>query len=259
MRTAIFITVRTGSSRLPKKALALVAGVPAIVYLIRRMRLAVKPTMIVLCTTDLPEDDVLCQIAKDEGIQFFRGSTHDKLIRWLGAATHFGIDFFVTADGDDLLCGHELIDAALSMAEDDRIDFIQAPGIVCGAFTYGIRTRALQKVCEIKDSEDTEMMWVYFTETNLFNIRDLKGISSLYYGPDIRMTLDYPDDLNFFEKVIGYFESIGRPYTLKDVLVWLRANPEVAKINLYLQDKFLENQRQHTKLKIKGTEHDCTP
>ena len=212
--------------------------------------------MIVLCTTELSEDDVLCQIAKEEGIQYFRGSVHDKLARWLGAATRFGIDFFVTADGDDLLCDPELIDTAIAMAGDESIDFIQAPGIVCGAFTYGIRTRALRKVCEIKDSEETEMMWVYFTETGLFNVRNLEGINSIYYGSDIRMTLDYPDDLKFFEKVIGHFETLGLPYTLKDVLVWLRVNPEVAQMNLYLQNDFLANQKQRTKLKIKNARHD---
>jgi spore coat polysaccharide biosynthesis protein SpsF len=258
MKAAIFITVRTGSTRLPRKALVPVAGLPSITYVIRRMRLATKPATVVLCTTTLKEDDILCEIAQREGIQFFRGSVNDKLERWHGAATAYGIDFFVTADGDDLLCGYELIDAALEMAQDDSIDFIQAPGIICGAFTYGIRSTALKKVCEIKDSEDTEMMWVYFTGTGLFHIRSLEGIDPVYYGSDIRMTLDYPADLVFFEKVISHFESAGKAYTLKDVVCWLRANSEIPKINLHLQEAFLANQKNKTILKLKVRDHENT-
>ena len=50
---------------------------------------------IVLCTTLLKEDDILCDIASKEGIVFFRGSTKDKLDRWKGAAAKFGIDFLI--------------------------------------------------------------------------------------------------------------------------------------------------------------------
>ena len=93
MKTAIFITVRTGSKRLPNKALLEIQSIPTIVHLIRRMK-KVQVDHIVLCTTLLKEDDILCDIASKEGIVFFRGSTKDKLDRWKGAAAKFGIDFF---------------------------------------------------------------------------------------------------------------------------------------------------------------------
>ena len=89
----------------------------------------------------------------------------------------------MTADGDDLFCEPELIDLAFEQYEGSRPDFIEAANVVCGAFTYGIKTAALLRVCEIKDTDDTEMMWVYFKETGIFEVEDLRGLMSYIRGP----------------------------------------------------------------------------
>ena len=61
---SIFITVRTGSSRLPKKALEEIGNRTTIEFLIDRLKLSSYADNIVLCTTTLDEDDVLIEIAK---------------------------------------------------------------------------------------------------------------------------------------------------------------------------------------------------
>src|SRR5580692_2049369 len=101
---AIFITVRTSSTRLPKKCLLPFGDARTIEFLIRRLKRSRLAEVIILCTTENPEDDILCRIAGQEGILFFRGSEKDKLARWNGAAQRYNVDFFVTADGDDLFC-----------------------------------------------------------------------------------------------------------------------------------------------------------
>jgi spore coat polysaccharide biosynthesis protein SpsF len=255
MRTAVFITARTGSTRLPGKALLEVSpGVPAVLYLIRRMKSCRRADQIVLCTTEAAEDDVLCQFARQEGIECFRGSAEDKLARWQGAAHRFGVDFFVTADGDDLFCDPELIDQAFQQASSDTPDFLEAPDLACGAFTYGIKVRALDRVCEIKDSTDTEMMWVYFKETKLFRVATLRNVDPLFVRPRLRLTLDYEDDLRFFRAVIAEFEGRGQPYGLRDIIRYLDAHPELPAINWYLQERFLANQARRTTLKLKTTQ-----
>ena len=50
------------------------------------------------------------------------------------------------------------------------------------------------------------MMWTYFLDTGLFNIRKLEDINKKYFRDDIRMTLDYSDDLLFFRKIISTFK-----------------------------------------------------
>ncbi len=250
MKKAIFITVRTGSTRLPEKALLKINGKATIELVIDRVRRAKKAGVIVLCTTESKNDDVLCEIAKASGIEFFRGSSEDKLMRWNGAAEKYGVEFFVTADGDDLLCDPELIDLAFSQYERTNADFIEGKDVPCGGFTYGIKVSALNKVCKIKDTSDTEMMWVYFKDTGLFKTELLENIPDVLRRPEIRMTLDYEDDLKFFKNIFEHFKD--RPdFTLRDVIPYLDKNPEVVKINSYLQEKFLSNQKAKTKLVLK--------
>lgn len=251
MYKAIFITVRTGSSRLPQKALININGKTSIEHLINRVKRSKKTDIIVLCTTLLPEDSILCEIAEKNHIFFYRGSDIDKLERWLGAAKKYDIEFFVTSDGDDLFCEPELIDLAFQQYEDGHPDFIEGKNLICGSFTYGIKTAVLEKVCQIKATDDTEMMWVYFTDTGLFKTETLKNVPEIFIRPEIRMTLDYEDDLRFFKKIIENFSGKIPDFSLRDIVAFLDEHPEIIKINQYLQGRFLENQKKKTKLVLK--------
>ena len=250
MKKAIFITVRTGSTRLPEKALLKINERSTIELVIDRVKRSQKAEIIVLCTTESKNDDVLCEIAKKNVILFFRGSAEDKLIRWKGAAEKYDVEFFVTSDGDDLLCDPELIDLAFEQYERSGADFVEAKDVPCGGFTYGIKVSALNKVCEIKESTDTEMMWVYFTDTGLFKTEMLQNIPKVLQRPEIRMTLDYDDDLKFFKVIFDHFAD-NPAFTLRDVVKYLDENPDVIKINQYLQERFLDNQKSKTKLVLK--------
>ena len=252
MSNGIFITVRTNSTRLPKKALInFTDGLTTIEYLIKRVKNSRKADNIILCTTTRSEDDILVDMAINNNIKFFRGSVEDKLERWSGAASKFSIDYIVTADGDDLFCEPKLIDCAFEQFEKYDPDFIMSTGIICGAFTYGIKTNALMKVCQIKDSNKTEMMWVYFTDTGLFKIEELNNVSPQFFRVDIRMTLDYNEDLIFFKEVLAKANNTNNYLHLDDIIQVIEKNPELKDINYFRQNEFLLNQKKKTFLKIK--------
>ena len=118
MKKAILITVRTGSTRLPQKALLEINGKSTIVHLIDRLKQSKLANDIILCTTTLKEDNVLEDIAIANGINYYRGSITDKLERWKGACEKYNIESFVTADGDDLFCDPSLIDLAFKQLEN---------------------------------------------------------------------------------------------------------------------------------------------
>lgn len=246
---AVFITVRSGSRRLPRKALLKINGKATIEHVIDRAKRSKKADLVVLCTTTLPEDTTLKFIAMKNGIECFRGSVDDKLERWRGAAEKYGIERFVTADGDDLLCEPELMDMALRQMELNGADFIQAKDVPCGAFSYAISTAALKHVCWMKDTSDTEMMSQYFTDTGLFRVEDLAGVPKDMQRPGIRITLDYPEDLEFFKAVFGHFGH--KRFSLWDVIAYLDEHPEVTAINARMQQVFIDNQKARTKLELR--------
>jgi len=252
MKNSIFITVRNGSTRLPNKALLEFNGMPVIEYIIQRHKNSKHCDEIILCTTENKVDDSLVEIAERNDIKYFRGSEIDKLERWRGAADKFDVKYIVTADGDDLFCEPQLIDLAFEQFKRNDSDFIQATGIICGAFTYGIKSNALRKVCEIKDTDNTEMMWVYFTKTNLFKVEELQNVPKKYYRNDIRMTLDYKEDFVFFEEVLNRKSKSKSYLSLEEILKIIEREPALKDINFFRQQEFLTNQKNKTTLKIKN-------
>lgn len=252
MRTAIFITIRIDSSRLPNKTMRTILGKPVLEHIVQRAKLAKKFDEIVVCTTEREVDNQVAELAEKQGAQVFRGSLEDKLERWNGAAKYFDIDYIVTFDGDDLFCEPELLDMGAEQIRSGKYDFIEAPpGLICGSFTYAFTAQALKKVCEIKDSTDTEMMWTYFKDTGLFKTGYLEGVEDTYFSDEYRLTLDYPEDFEFFTKVFEDFNCVKNDIALKEIVAYFKEHPEVPKINIGRQQEFLDNQRKKTKLVLK--------
>ncbi len=252
MKKAIFITIRKDSSRLEDKAVREIYGSKVMEMIIKRAKLARNFDEIIVCTTTRPIDDEIVEISLNADVKVFRGSLEDKLERWNGAAKEYGIDYIVTFDGDDLFCEPSLLDLGAEQIEKSGLDFIEAPqGLICGAFTYAFTAKALKKVCEIKNSEDTEMMWTYFKDTGLFKTGVLENVDSIYFSDEIRCTLDYPEDFEFFKTVFEHFECTNNDIGLDKIVEFINENPEVAKINIERQKDFLANQKAKTHLELK--------
>lgn len=254
MRTAIFITIRMDSSRLPSKTMRTILGKPVLEHIVQRAKLATKFDEIVVCTTTREVDNQVAELAQKLGVKVFRGSLEDKLERWNGAAKEYDIDYVVTFDGDDLFCEPKLLDMGAEQIQSGKYDFIEAPqGLICGSFTYAFTTKALNKVCDIKDSTDTEMMWTYFKDTGLFRTGCLENVEDVYFSNDYRLTLDYPEDFEFFTKVFEHFNCVNNDIPLKEIVAYFKEHPEVPQINIGRQQEFLDNQKRKTKLVIKNT------
>ncbi len=252
MKSAIFITVRSDSSRLPQKALLPILGKPTIEMVILRAKLVRNADTVIVCTTERSIDDGIVKIASRCGVQHFRGSLEDKLDRWLGATRQFNIDFFVTLDGDDLLCDPELMEAGIEQLKTTDVDFLEAPeGLICGSFTYGIRSSALEKVCTIKGTSDTEMMWVYFKDTRLFNVATLAVQDPIFFDPDIRLTLDYEEDLAFFQAIFQHYQCINNDTPLRVIVPFLKKHPEIVQFNAFRRQDWTTNQKLKAKLILK--------
>jgi len=234
MNQAIFLTVRTSSTRLPNKCLLKINSKETTLdFIIRRL----KKTnyRVILCTSTNPKDSILAKMARDHKIDYFRGSEEDKLKRWIDCAKQYNIDFFVTADGDDLFEEPELIELAFKQFIIHRHPFIKSPSVPCGAFSWGIETKSLIEIyTTISDKSNTEMGFKYFKPTYyLMSIpKELKQ--------NIRMTLDYKEDLEFFRQVV---KGVGNA-SLRVILDYLKLHPEIIKINSFRQEDFVKNQNK---------------
>lgn len=250
MKTSVFITVRIKSTRLPRKALLEIEGKSTIEHLIDRVKTARRPDLVVLCTSIHPDDNVLVDVARRNGIEAFRGSPEDKLDRYLQAARKYGIDFIVNVDGDDILCDPELIDRAIEHFKKTGADCIFWRGFPVGAVPTGIKVEALEKVCQLKEETDTEVWGGYFTDTSLFKVEYLDASDNMKH-PEFRMTLDYPEDLKFFRAIFKKLYKHGKIIPLKEVVGLLEENPEIVGINKGVQKAYQARLSEHVKPKLK--------
>jgi spore coat polysaccharide biosynthesis protein SpsF (cytidylyltransferase family) len=230
----VFITVRSASSRLPDKCLMDVSpGKKAIEFLIER--LLGHGYKLVLCTSVSPGDGRLEHIARNYGIDIFRGSEKDKLRRWIDCATNYGAEFFVTADGDDLFVGTDLIDLAFKQYKDKYHKFIKCSAAPTGSFSWGMQTYGLAQIqiMHAQETDSTEMCFAWFDD-----IHELENIPDEYKRKDLRITLDYTEDLEFFRAVIG---SIGNK-PLKDIFNFLDDRSDIVSINISREEDYRKNQ-----------------
>ena len=239
MKSAIFLTVRSKSSRLPGKSFLKIKGRTTIEHLIDRMKLAKLPDMVILCTSTSSDDKVLTEIAKNNSIPFFQGSEEDKLERYVGAADKYGIDFIVTVDGDDLFCDPDYIDKIIERFKDTDADFILCEGLPFGAAPHGIKLGALRQVCESKKESDTEVWGDYFLKNKHFKKEIIKAEPKVNH-PEMRMSLDYKEDFDFFTRV---FDELGNKndFPLVDIVNLLIQKPEIQEINKHMHKAYEKN------------------
>jgi len=251
MKSAIFISVRNKSTRLPKKALLEIKGKTVIEHLIDRLKLAKLPDLIVLCTSTNPNDGVLVDIAKKNGINYFQGSEDDVLYRYLKAAEKFNVDFAVIALGDAIFCDPEYIDKTIEFFKKTNADFIKIPGLPIGVFTYGLKVEAIRKACQIKDAADTEVWGGYFAESGIFDVRELKVEDEKLRHPEVRLVIDYPGDFELVKEIFNRLYKKGEAFTLREIMQLLKEHPELMEINRKCQELYKENLKKSPPPKFK--------
>lgn len=208
--------------------------------------------IVILCTSDGPDDNALEEIAQKQGINCFRGSLKDIIARWLGAATKFDLDYFIEFDGDDVFCDPELLGLAVTQMLENPCDLLKPPpDLVCGGAGYCISIPALKKVYDIKGTDDVDFWPVYFTDTGLFQVRDLEIEDLVFKNPNVRLTLDYPEDLEFFKRVFDELNINTNDLPLRQILNLLNQKPEIVQINFFRQQEFSDNQKSKTMLVLK--------
>lgn len=250
MRSAIFITARTKSTRLPKKILRKIKGRMVIDHLIDRLKLAKRPDLIVLCTSTNPDDDILIERAKANGIEYFRGSEDDVLDRFSKAAKEYEVDFIVVTWGDELFCDPEYVDKTVELFEAKHPDLIISKELPLGTYTYGVKIEALNKVCAMKKENDTEVWGKYFMQKGMFNVQYLHVEDNALKRPEIRITLDYPEDLKLVRRIFDHLYEPGKVFSLRAILQLLNLHPELMNINKDCQkqyDKRIEEQSKKTR------------
>ena len=242
----IFIPVRLDSKRLPAKHLQLINGEPALLKLIRRLRRCKKARKIVVCTTTRSYDDKLVHFLEKESILYYRGSEHDILSRFLSASKKFETDIIVDVEGDKIYTEPAYVDKIIEELTDTKIDFVIGNDsqekfnpnnhLIHGFIPAGMKKSALQKLCDIKTTENTETGYrEFFTMSKIFSCKYIIPDNFKNNPNDIRLTLDYEEDLNLANEI---FSELGDNFSYNDVLNLFEQKPSLHEITKPLIKKW---------------------
>lgn len=87
------------------------------------------------------------------------------------------------------------------------------------------------------------MMWEFFKRTPGIKYDNLKNIEDIYKRNNLRLTIDYPEDLEFFRKLFSSMKQ-NHSLSLKEAIIYLDKNPKLPEINFYRQEQFALNQQK---------------
>jgi spore coat polysaccharide biosynthesis protein SpsF len=237
MKSGILLLGRTDSSRLPGKLMLPVLGRPILEYQIERLKTAKRPDCFVLCTTQLPEDDVLVDLAIRNGLQTFRGNAEDVLDRMIQAARQYKLGLIVSIGGDDVFIEQRCVDPIIECFTRTSADFIYCPDLPVGVTPFGVKPQALERLCQIKTG-GTEGWERYFKESGLFQVEVIPSEDPRLRRPELRMTLDYQEDFLFFKAVIEELYSPTKIFPLEEVIALIDSRPDIAALGQKRADEW---------------------
>jgi len=233
------ITVRTDSSRLPKKCLLQFGKTSVIEHIIERcIHYAIEP---IICTTTNNDDDILEEIAKKKNVRFFRGSALNKINRWSECVKQFNISNFHSIDADDLFFDGEEMRGSMDLLSSSNSDIIY-PSVKSSSGSASVGFSFTSSAIYLLNNKfsndcDTEYIWKFIEKVPSLKTKILPDDSR--ENIKIRLTLDYEEDfllLNVIRTLLG-------PYSNRDEIIKLFSkNPDLYLINWKRNQDFLRKQ-----------------
>jgi glutamate-1-semialdehyde aminotransferase/spore coat polysaccharide biosynthesis protein SpsF (cytidylyltransferase family) len=225
------VQARMGSSRLPGKTIADVAGRPLLLHVVERVQRARRVDKVVVATTDQSSDDPIATLCQLAGIQYFRGSEDDVLDRFYRTAQANTADIVVRITADCPLIDPAVIDKVIARFQVGDCDYVSnvlrytyPDGLDTEAFSFAALERAWR---EAKKPSEREHVTPYL-RAEKFRMANVESESPVPLGK-YRWTVDIPADLEFVRRIYEAFSG-NNDFGYQDLFHLLRERPELATI-----------------------------
>lgn len=225
-----------GSIRLPGKILKKICGKEVLLLMVGRVKKAKTVNEVIIITSVKKKDDVIADLCKKNGINFFRGSENDLLDRHYKAAKAFKADFVVKIPSDCSLADPRIIDEVINLwlKNQNKYDYVSnyhpptfPDGLDVEGCPFGVLEDAWKNAKKPFEREHTfPYIWDNPEKFRIGNVVNRFGNMFMTH----RWTLDYKEDFLFIKKI---FEELkfNPNFSMEDVLSLLKRNPKIAEIN----------------------------
>jgi spore coat polysaccharide biosynthesis protein SpsF len=239
MRTICTIEARMGSTRLPGKMMKeLIDGRTTLECMLARLRQCEYVDTLVVATSVKDRDDVIAETAADLGVECFRGSEKDVLDRIANCAREFEADVICETTGDCPLIDPAVVDQCIACFLDNQpVDYVS--NVLSRSWPSGmdvevVSREALEQLDEVTSDEFyrehvTTYIWEHRDEFEVFHLSPSPGCRD----PGIRVTLDYPEDLELIRTVYNRITEMGEPFAagVEEITTIFNNEPQLRDIN----------------------------
>lgn len=235
-RPGIIVQARMGSSRLPGKVLEDLAGAPALLRLFERLRRVKGNPRIVLATSTLAGDDPIADlVATQSDIALWRGPEQDVLRRYADAARQFDLDPIIRITADCPLMEPACIDAVLE-AYHAMPGCQYADNVQPRLFPHGYDVQVVSGATlawldkNTTSSRDREHVLVHIQDSPA-NFESAHVTPEGEAHPELRITLDYPEDLALIRAIYEHLYPLNPHFDLNDILALKKRQPDLFELN----------------------------
>lgn len=222
------IQARMNSKRLPGKPLMKICAKSMLEHILERLLKSRFIGTVCVATSDNPRDDELARYLESKKIPYFRGPEEDIVGRLYGTAEKFKAETLVRVWGDCPLIDVSVIDKMLDEYFKKKADY--ATNSSPSSYPFGMNAevygfKALEEIFYgTKDPFYREFPIEYVKKS-----KKLKMINVLYEKDisDIKLTVDYPQDVEVISKIINHFSSTGENLNLDNIIKFYKKNREI--------------------------------
>lgn len=244
MKFGAIITVRTLSSRLPKKChKKLFKNISLLEIVIERAKKI--NAKVIVATSTHKSDNKIEKIALKKNVNIFRGSLLNKIHRWNACFNKYNLDYAMLIDADDPSFSFNLMNKALNKLVKSKADIIcGSKNLLPGLLTYGLSKNGIKKLSLTAKNKktDTDVIHNFLKKAKLKyskifpnKINEIKS--------NIRLTVDYPEDVSFYKELykrISYLENSSK-------IVSIVKKFKLKKINWFREKDYKINQQNFNK------------
>jgi spore coat polysaccharide biosynthesis protein SpsF len=214
-----FLQARMGSTRLPGKVLMPIQGQTILERAIRRLRAAALIDEVAVLTTRCREDDVIVEEAHRLGALVYRGPELDVLARFYEASEMFGPKIIIRATADNPLIDIGSVDRIVAAMRSGNLDLCMESELPVGAATEAISAEALKAVyLQAQEVPHREHVTLYLKDYPQGYRVSFPVAPDPVRFPQIRLTVDTPEDFKFVDRLIRLLPEGKSPLPLKEYL-----------------------------------------
>lgn len=223
------IEARMGSSRLPGKTLTpLFREKPLLAWVVHRFKKSASLDGVIVATTSSAKDDPIAAWCASADVPCSRGSEEDVLDRVTAAALSQGADAIVQLGADSAFLDFELIDRLVALYKTGKYDYVcnDLPlTFPLGIYAHVVSVPVLAALnarqdLSVEDRED--VVRPIFEHPERYAVLNLEAAGA-ERRPDLRFTIDYPEDLELARAVYARFG--GGDFHTADLLALAESEP----------------------------------